>query len=101
MRNNCGALDAHLLAEHLVRNDHLGDHALAAGLQHVDLGVLLVGVDVARQQEFGVSRMVLTDPFAGGKRGLAGHVLACGVARCEIEPQIPQRSHRILTDTSR
>ena len=42
--------------------------------------------------------MIFLDPFAGGKRRFARHVLAGSVTRRVVETQMPQRPNRILID---
>ena len=59
----------------------LGDDPLAAREQCVDRGVLLVGVDVPRQDVLELTRVVRPDPLAGGERRLARHVLTRSITR--------------------
>ena len=81
-----------------VGDRRLGHHALAAGAQHVDLRRLLVGGEVALEEEALDVGVLLEDPVAGGLGRLAGHVLAGGVAGRVVEARVEDAARRVLLD---
>ena len=67
-------VDTHQALEHVALDHRFGDDALAAREQHIDLRVLLVGVDVARQQ--------------------IAHVLSAAALRQQAHPAVVARHER-------
>src|SRR3954449_3651994 len=69
--------------------DHgLGDDALAARAEHVDLRALLVGGERALEEVVLDVRELADDPAARLLRGLAGHVLPRRVAGRVVESRV-------------
>jgi len=90
----------HQLFHDVAAQNRFGNHSLAAPQQHVHVGVFLVRVNVSGQKIIGMRGIGFLDPFAGGKRRLARHVLPGGIPRGEVETQITQRSNRELVDVA-
>ena len=90
----------HELLQHIAAQNRLGDHPLASSQQHVQLGMFFVCIDISRQEVCGMKRMSVLDPFAGGIRRLAGHVLSGGIPCGVVETKIAQRPNRKLLDVA-
>jgi hypothetical protein len=82
----------------LVGDRRLGDDALPASLQHVDLGALLVGREV-RLEEVALDRVVLLgDPATRRLRRLPGQVLARGVTGRVVEARVEDAPRAVALD---
>ena len=92
------AAGAHHPAQHVVGDRRLGDDALAARAQHVDLRALLVGGEGPLEEVVLDARVVVLDPPAGRLSGLAGHVLARRVARRVVEARVEHPRGRVRLD---
>ena len=82
--------------EHILRDRYLRHHPFAPRLDRVHLRVLLVRIDIARQDKARSIRMVGLDPLACRQRRFAYHVLPGRVAGRVVEAQVEQPPDDVL-----
>src|SRR5919109_52120 len=88
----------HDLLDQVARDGGLRDHPLAACAQHVHLGALLVGGEVRLEEVVLELRVVGSDPLAGHRGRLPGHVLARGVPGRVVEAAEQDAARGVLLD---
>ena len=91
-------LDTKKLLRHVPLQHELRDDTFAARLDHVHHGVLLVRIHVAGQKITRLQRVLRAYPLACIQRGLAGHVLACGVAGRVAKSRVQHVGNDVLLD---